>query len=147
MIEVRPFFKEDVADLTDPSRPKTVFWDYVCSDKNVRVLEDCADAWTAYNVETDEVLMCAGVFTIWPGRGIGWALFNERKAGSHFVTLDRMVRQFLKTCDVKRIEIQVQYGFEKGHRWARSLEFKLEAPKMKGFFPTGEDGSLYARIK
>jgi len=146
MIEMRPFFKEDILEIKETS-PKSEFLGYISSEENLKILDNCRYAQTVYDAKTEEVLMCGGIVESWPGRGVGWAVFNHEKASRHFIVIDRMVRRFLKTCEVKRIEAQIQYDFERGHRWAESLGFKLEASRMVGFFPTGEDGSLYARIK
>jgi len=59
----------------------------------------------------------------------------------------RLVHYVLDNCPLRRVEAYVDFEFEPGHRWARMLGFKLEAPRMKCHRPDGGDSALYARIR
>ena len=62
----------------------------------------------------------------------------------------QVTRKVLEAFDVlpyKRVEMHVDYEFKAGHRWAKMLGFKVDAPRMEhsGFY--GNDETLYVRIK
>lgn len=92
-----------------------------------------------------EPMACAGLVHIWPGRGLLWALLSVH-SGPHMLQIHRAARRLLGVCDVRRIECTVDEGFEPGHRWARMLGFRLEAPRMANYRPCGGDSALYARV-
>lgn len=101
-------------------------------------------AFTA--LDGDEVLACAGVIEMWPGRGAAWAFMAEA-IGTRMVAVHRAVRRYFDTLDFRRLEAEVAADFEQGHRWVRMLGFELEAPRLRGYFPDGSDAAMYARVK
>lgn len=96
-------------------------------------------------VDGDEVLMCGGIFEIWPGRAIAWAMLAE-SIGHRMVSCVRIVRRFFDEQAVARVEMDVEVGHEEGHRFAHLLGFELESPRLRRYYPDGGDGALYVRI-
>lgn len=110
-------------------------------------LKALADSKYAYSIFVDDRLIaCAGVVEYWHNRGEAWAIVG-REASPHMRRLSGIVTRFLDTLPIKRVEACVDVGFVAGHRWIRLLGFKMEAPLLKSFRPSGKDASLYARIK
>lgn len=101
-------------------------------------------AYTA--LDGDEVLVCAGVLEIWAGRAAAWAFLSEN-IGTRMTSVHRAVRRYFELLDYRRIEAEVATDFPEGHRWVRMLGFKLECPRMRGYFPDGSDASLYVKVK
>ena len=101
----------------------------------------------SYTARVDgKIVVCAGVVEHWEGRGEAWA-FLAKDSGKHFVAIHRAVKRFLDVCPIKRIEAAVDYEFEPGHEWVTMLDFKIEAQRMRGYFPDGRDATLYARVR
>jgi len=92
-----------------------------------------------------EVIYCAGVLPVWPGRGIAWAYISMH-ACRHMLKVTRSVRRYLEITPHRRIEAAVDVGFEEGHRWMRLLDFNHEG-RLEAYAPDGHDVDLYARIK
>lgn len=92
------------------------------------------------------VVGAAGIYPIWHGRAICWALLGAN-AGPYFVQIHRAVKRFLAIQQFRRLECTVDCGFDAGHRWARMLGFKREAERMQAFDAAGRDHALYARIR
>lgn len=97
-------------------------------------------------LDGDEVLACAGVLELWPGRGAAWAFMAEG-VGKRMLSVHRAVRRYFDVLDFRRLEAEVAVDFEQGHRWMRLLGFELESPRMRGYFPDGSDAALYVRVK
>jgi len=96
--------------------------------------------------EKGEVVMCAGIIEIWPGRAECWAIPNKGFA-KEFTAIHRWVRDLLDAAPFNRIEAAVEASFENGHRWANMLGFEKESDTMRQYFPDGADAVLYARVK
>lgn len=106
-------------------------------------LSDVGLAWTA---EVDGApIGCGGLAPQWENRAIMWALIGEN-AGPHFVKIHREVSRFITLAPYRRIEAQVDVGFEPGIRWMRMLGFELEAYK-RAFRPDGADMLEFVRIR
>lgn len=101
----------------------------------------------AYSAMADgRIIACAGVATVWPGRGAAWALLSK-DAPCHFIAVHRAVRDFLDHCGIRRIEAYVDPEFVAAHRWMRMLGFRQETPEpMPGFLEDGRAMLLYARV-
>lgn len=97
-------------------------------------------------LQDEKVLACCGVVEHWNGRGEGWAIISG-ELNYAFIRMHRIVKRFLDWCDIKRIEAIIDTDFKEGHRWAKALGFKMEAPLMKSYGYTGKDCTLYARVK
>lgn len=94
----------------------------------------------------DTVIAIGGVYEVWPGRGVAWALLS-RHAGAHMVAIHRAVHGFLLQCQLPRVEAFVDADFGAGMRWMRALGFELETPApMRKYTPHGRDCYLFSRI-
>ena len=107
-------------------------------------LEAAGPAFSALYVK--EVIACAGVMEVWSGRLQAWALLSPC-GPERFLRVHRAVAHFLVQQKARRIETAVDCAFEAGHRWARLLGFRMEAPVMLRFGPDGRDAALYARVR
>lgn len=92
------------------------------------------------------VLFCGGLSLYWQNRGEVWAVFDP-KCRKEFLAIHRATVRFLDSLPVRRIEASAKVGFEAGERWLKTLGFKMEAPIMKAYTPSGEDCALYALVK
>lgn len=102
--------------------------------------------WSYTGRVNGRVVVCTGVAEYAPHRGEGWAIL-DRDCKKEFLTIHRVVRRFLMACPLKRIEATIDLDFPQGHRWVRMLGFKLEAERMKGYRPNGDDAALYALVR
>jgi hypothetical protein len=96
-------------------------------------------------VDGDFVVGAMGVVKWREGLGLGWGLL-PKASGHCMLQIHREARQFLDSCEIKRIEIEVDHGFMPGHRWALMLGFEHEA-LLRCRLPTGRDCDLYARLR
>lgn len=106
-------------------------------------LSDAGLAWTAEH--DGEVLGIAGLAPQWENRAIAWALISE-SAGKHFQVIHRAVKRFLDVSSFRRIEANVDVGFEAGERWMKMLGFEYEG-YMRAYRPDGADMLLFARVR
>lgn len=88
----------------------------------------------------------AGIVPIYKHRATAWALMGE-DAGPYLRQITQKVRQALDVSPYPRIEMQVNYDFRAGHRWAKMLGFEVEAERMRKSGIYGHDETLYVRIK
>lgn len=100
------------------------------------------NSWTA--VVDDAAIACGGTMLQWPGRHIAWVYLNAQ-AGPHMGFITKAVLKQLEQIE-GRVELTVRKDFEKGHRWARMLGFKVETPTLEAFGPLGEDHVGYVRF-
>lgn len=107
------------------------------------------DAWltpTSWAVLAgDEIIACAGLVEIWPGRAYAWSILSEG-CGAYFRRLHGMVRTVLERTPYRRIEATVDAGFTAGHRWMRLLGFEAEGT-LRAYNPDGTDAVMYARVQ
>lgn len=87
----------------------------------------------------------AGLMVPVPWRAMAWTLLSK-DAGKFMLYLTRNIRQFLDEQPYQRIELISYASFKPSMRWAEMLGFRIEG-LMEKYFPTGEDGLMYARIK
>jgi hypothetical protein len=106
-------------------------------------LEQAGVAFSA--VKAGRILGCAGVETIWAGRGVAWSLLGCLTP-VEFLGVHRRVCRFLEELDMRRIEMTVDTTHEAGHRWAIMLGFQHEGT-LKAYTPDGRNCDLYARTK
>ncbi len=97
-------------------------------------------------VVDDDPIMCGGISNYWANRGEAWTLLDQN-CKKNFLVLHKKVKSFLDNFPCRRIEAAVDVNFEPGHRWARLLGFKLEAPLLRAYTPDGRDHALYALVK
>lgn len=105
------------------------------------------ESLNSYTVlDGDEVVMCAGIFKVWEGRGTAWA-FLSSGIGKRFIKVHRLVKQYFDFTDFDRLEAEVHFAFPEGHRWLKLLGFTCEVECAKRYFPDGSDASLYSKVK
>lgn len=92
-------------------------------------------------------ICCGGVIEQRPDYGILWSFVGSDVTPHDFLTLHRLVKLFICDLPFDRLEMHVDVNFRNGHRWAKTLGFQCEAPRMRRFLLNGTDASLYARIK
>jgi hypothetical protein len=97
-------------------------------------------------MQDGEVLGCAGVFPFHDNRALCWT-YISKNAGKHFVQIHRRVKAFLDAVEYNRLEMDVAFEFQEGHRWAKLLGFEVETPCMKKYFVHGGDATRYVRIR
>lgn len=95
-------------------------------------------------VRDGKLLGLGGIFTIWPGRGMAWALLagslRESMLGVH-----RIMQRGLETTTYARVEAYVADVHEEGHRWMEMLGFEMEGMQRK--FWQDRDYALYAKVR
>lgn len=101
----------------------------------------------SYTFSADgRIIACCGILRVWKGRAIMWCFLSEMSV-KHKLALTRMVKYYTEYIDVDRLEINVDVNFEGGHKWAKMLGFKCEAPLMRKFQVNGTDNALYAKVR
>lgn len=96
-------------------------------------------------VDEHETLLCGGVIEMWDGRSIVWALISAHVTARRFLGLFRVMRDFLASQTVERLEACVDTDFEQGHRMMRMLGFTREGTMRA--YQDGRDCDLYARVR
>lgn len=140
-IKLIPFKREHLESLID----QTPYLKPMLTEVILSSLEKSSAAGSIVNSD-DQVLVCGGVTEYWPNRGEAWA-FVSPAAKKHFLSVHKIVKDFLKICPIRRIEASVEIGFKSGHKWVQALGFELDAPLLKAFLPDGKDVSLYSRVR
>lgn len=138
---VLPFEKEHLQRMVIQQRQQGL--EHLLTKEVYEVLVH-SPAYTA--LDGDEVLACAGVIEVAPGRACAWAYISS-DVGSRMKFVTKAVRRFLDAAQFRRIEMDVDCDFPQAHRWARLLGFDLECERRKSFTPDGRDCALYARVK
>lgn len=100
------------------------------------------NSWTV--VVDGFAIACGGTMMQWPGRHIAWAYLNPY-TGPHMLFITQAVEKKLAEVD-GRVELTVRKDFEKGHRWAKMLGFRVETPTLEAFGPLGEDHVGYVKV-
>lgn len=114
------------------------------TDDALRGLEG-RHAYTA--MDGGQPLACAGVFPVEEHRGFMWSFVGAGIGPWRFCAVVKMARQFLDALPFRRVEAAVACDFDRGHRLARVLGFRMEAERMRGFQADGTDAALYARVR
>lgn len=133
---VVPFRVEHYEQLDAVAKP-------VLTSGEVVALER-APSWTA--LAGNQVVACAGVVKMWPGRYTAWAFLGDASRG-YMREITKAVRAFLDMLDARRVELSVELGFKQGHQWARMLGFTLETPVMPAYGVGGEPHAMYVKLK
>ena len=97
----------------------------------------------------DKVAVCGGITFFWPGRGYLWAIFSE-DFRENFVPVFRGVKKALDALEYTRLEMAIALecdDYSIAVRRAKLLGFKLECHRAEKYLPSGQDCSIYARIK
>lgn len=112
-------------------------------DADLTHLADAGLAWTAE--DDGEIIGIAGLAPQWENRAIAWALISA-SAGKRFQVIHRAVKRFLDVSPFRRIEANVDVGFEQGERWMKMLGFEYEG-YLRAYRPDGADMLLFSRIR
>ena len=94
----------------------------------------------------DLVVACMGCIELFANRGAMWA-YISRFAGPHFHAVHSLAQRIIEDVPYQRLESEVDYDFEQGHRWMKLLGFVCEAERMKHAAANGGDCALYAKVK
>lgn len=95
-------------------------------------------------VEGDRVYGMAGIYEVWAGRGLAWALLAH-DAGKQMVALHRIAQRAIDVSLFRRIEADVLNSHDEGHRWMRLLGFEQEG--VRRCYWQGNDYALYAKVR
>lgn len=142
MIEVVTMTKAHLEEVL--AHPSQKFYaDYLSKDS----IDTFVGQEYAYTFLRDgKPIACAGIGMHWNGRGEAWAFLIPGHRDV-FLEIHNKVKTFLEWCPLRRLEATVDRHFKAGHRWVKALGFELEAPLMRGYGPTGDDFSLYAKVR
>jgi hypothetical protein len=141
MLEVVKFQSEHLMRLQE--QKATAYLRPYFKPENYQAIENCTYSYTG--ISNGRVLICAGIFEIWPGRAEAWAILDQ-DCKKEFLLIHRAAKRFFDICSIKRIEATVDVNFNNAHRWALALGFKMEASRMRAYHPNGTDCALYARV-
>ena len=140
--EMKKPLKEDVKKiLDDPINEK--YRDHI-TDEKIEVL--CQDPYSAVFIVGGEPVVVGGLIFYWGGRGKIWSLFASIEKHK-FVTVFRLMKKYIDSLDVKRIELDVPYNNDNFKRRAKMLGFEKYADRARCFNAFGEDCTLFERIK
>lgn len=143
-MKIVPFRAEHLRQLqVQDAQLRSISWMPADQAETIQNLP-AIQAFTA--IDGDEVLACAGVLELWAGRATAWA-FLSKNIGHRFSSVHRAVKRYLDVADYRRIEAEVEHGFEEGHRWMALLGFKVETARMVSYFPDGSDAAMYVKVK
>jgi hypothetical protein len=96
--------------------------------------------------EAGEVLMVGGVIEHWRCRAEVWAIFAENSY-RYIPHMTKVIRSFIHSLPHKRIEATAVKKFKAAHRFLKNLGFDKEVETLRGWYPTGEDVSMYVIIR
>jgi hypothetical protein len=143
MMNIIPFHKEHLQEMVDRGVVEYVpkeFVDYVFT-----VIEDQHLSYSA--VADGKVVACAGLTELSPARALAWSYLANDIGASSMLRVTRACERMLQLSHFRRVEMDVLYDFEEGHRWAKLLGFELECPRRRAYGPDGRDYALYSRVK
>ena len=93
-----------------------------------------------------EPIAIAGILPRWEGVGMAWAwLSRDWRKYARAIT-DRIMAE-LDASPLRRIELAVKVGYDRGDAWAKRLGFVVETECAKKWGPDGSDYRLYVRLK
>lgn len=88
---------------------------------------------------------CAGAYEMEKHRASVWALIRD-DIGPAFYHFHKGIVRHFEVLEYRRMEMYVSVHSKQAMRWAKMLGFESEG-YMKKYFPNGDDGLLYARVK
>ena len=138
---VLPFQRDHLQRMVIQQRQQGL--EHLLTDDVYSVLAN-SSAYTA--LDGDEILACAGVIEVAPGRSVAWAYISQ-DVGRRMRGVTRAVKGFLDMSQFRRIEMDVDCEFPQAHRWARMLGFEMECERRRSFTPDGRDCALYAMVR
>src|SRR3990167_1585673 len=124
--EMKKPLREDIKKiLSDPMndqyRPRL-------SDEHIDAL--CNDPYSAVFIVDGEPVMVGGLVVYCDGRGRIWSLFANIEKHK-FVTVFRLMKKYVESLNVKRIELDVPYGDDNFKRRAELLGFQKYADRAR----------------
>ena len=103
---------------------------------------EASNSWTG--VTEGEPVVCAGTVQAWPGRHQAWAYVTR---GTLRLMPQITTAVLSNLARLKgRIEFTVRADFPAGLRWARTLGFEVETPRLRAFGLDGEDHVGFVRV-
>ena len=100
-------------------------------------------------VYNEQVVVCFGVRTVWPGVGDAW-LLSSPSVSAHALSVVRSARMIFadifKTEAFSRVHISVDSANDSAFKFAKALGFEVEGI-MRQFGPDGSNYYMMARIK
>lgn len=145
VISFRPFLPEHLARIDLPPDVAAALAPAGPADLARLVVPGLS--WTGF--VGDNPVGAAGVYELWSGRAMAWALFGRipRRAWPSITVFVNEVLAHAHVAGYARIEASVAADFKAGLRWAERLGFALETPApARKFGPDGSDHFLYARV-
>lgn len=96
----------------------------------------------------DQFVAAFGVVVPYPGLGDAWCIASQLAVSDTFFFF-RTVRQYIEEVSrgmkFRRLQALVQFDYEAGHRWARSLGFAHEAT-LRRYGVDGKHMAMYAQF-
>ena len=144
MIAIFPFAMDDLLqlDAQDNQCAAVAFARGLPAQNFVEV-----EAMSSYTIRYgDRVLACGGVFELTPWRGLSWILLG-RDLGHKFIYVHRASLRLYAAVPYPRIEAEIDYEFEEGHRWARLQGFEMETARVRKYREDGGDITRYVMVR
>lgn len=113
----------------------------------VKRLKALEGPWAVTIMRDGLPVLCTGALAYWEDRAMLWGFVGKDITARNFLEVHHLARAHMNGLPFRRLEMYVDVDFTEGHRWAKTLGFTLEAPRMRGFQMNGEDSALYAKIK
>lgn len=115
------------------------------SDETLKALENDPNCYTIM-LDGKKPLIVGGVSIFYIGRGEAWTIMDQQ-CKPYFLPMHKIVKRYLDSHPLRRIEATCPVEFTQGHRWLKLLGFELEAPRCRAFSLQGNDHALYARVR
>ena len=142
MFEVIPFKSWHVKEMIE--EPMNASLKSMFESGYADLLENQTKAFTG--MADGRVMICAGVYDLWRGRGYLWCVLSEH-IKAHSISVYRGARRWLKEQPYRRIEMDVPIDMEIAHKRAEFLGFRLETLRAEKYLPDGSDASIYVFIR
>lgn len=137
-----PFEAEHVFNM-ELQPAQTWLFDYLAIE-NLRPLENM---WATTLMEDGTPILCGGPMVFWHNRALMWSFISTKVSRDKFLRVHKRVKNYLDSLPFARLEATVDVDFKAGHRWMKSLGFKMEAARMVGYDFDGRDCALYAKVR
>jgi hypothetical protein len=99
----------------------------------------------SYEIEGQK-LAIGGWIEISKQRALVWA-YVHADIKNKLAFLHKEILKTLSQLPYDRLEMEVDYDFKQGHRWAKLLGFQIETEKARYYRPDGKDATIYVRYK
>jgi len=102
---------------------------------------------TSFSYEADnKKLAVGGWIEISKYRALLWA-YIHKDIRHKLAFLHKEIHKTINQLPYERLEMEVDYNFKQGHRWAKLLGFEVETEKARRYRPDGSDATIYVRYK